>query len=438
MNRIESFKELDSRANANCAVVLIGEYLKDGYLKGVRDFCKRHNWQIFFSTIGRRERVADDSLFATGQLRAPAPQELDSEVEKDNLINLPLEAGFDLVSLSDGRKLSDLLNKCSEFRKFEISQNDLEEFRSASEVQFKKRLDEFCVQLAPRLEKFDYVLYVHAMAGGTIRHPLALEGLAELLKGTLNLHDYFKTGLGRAANANINEVSSQTFNYLIDAIKTNAAMKNLKNEFRIAGYGYHGTKIEIAGAYKWMSLPPYFPAPAKVNLEKISEKNFASGVSCTVFNSPEVVTASSRHFPGISLSSIAFLGSLSKGGHLASPLFSSRFQSETQVIKGFDIEKLSKIADQFFNHPMFKTFQIEQWPQTCTAEISNEIRLAQGKITEVTTVPGFRNLTSALSRILIALVGEILVKESVSAKEPIYWAGHDVIIEKIKQNYFEC
>ena len=93
MANLTPMKELPQTANWNKddTCVIFGEVFQRGYVNGLIDEALKRNMNVIYSTVGRRD--------ADGNLRSLNAEELQ---EKDQpLINLPLEAGFDMASDSE-------------------------------------------------------------------------------------------------------------------------------------------------------------------------------------------------------------------------------------------------------------------------------------------------------------------------------------------------
>jgi len=106
--------------------VLIGELFGRGYANGIVDEARKAGMTIIGTTVGRRDNG--------GALRPLNSEEL-AEAEANlggRIINIPLEAGFDLESASDGQSFADLLKivKPDSYESFICDKDRLDEVRA--------------------------------------------------------------------------------------------------------------------------------------------------------------------------------------------------------------------------------------------------------------------------------------------------------------------
>src|SRR6266568_8113041 len=88
---------------AGDVLVLIGELFGRGYANGIVDEARKAGMAVIGTTVGRRE--------SDGTLRPLTAEEL-VEAEANlggKIINIPLEAGFDMEPGADGQTLLDIL-----------------------------------------------------------------------------------------------------------------------------------------------------------------------------------------------------------------------------------------------------------------------------------------------------------------------------------------
>ena len=81
-------------------LVIFGEVFDRGYVNGLIDEARKVGAQVIYSTVGRRD--------AEQNLRPLTEQEL-TDKNQSPLINIPLEAGFDMEPSSDGIRPIDQL-----------------------------------------------------------------------------------------------------------------------------------------------------------------------------------------------------------------------------------------------------------------------------------------------------------------------------------------
>src|SRR5512146_1810124 len=107
MTRYNPMRELPATAGyrKGDVLVLCGELFGRGYANGIVDEAKSRGMTVIGATVGRR---AND-----GKLRPLTADEL-TEAEAllgGRIINIPLEAGFDLEQDDDGRSPADQLKR---------------------------------------------------------------------------------------------------------------------------------------------------------------------------------------------------------------------------------------------------------------------------------------------------------------------------------------
>ena len=216
--------------------VLVGELFGRGYANGIVDEARKTGMTIIGTTVGRRD--------SDGTLRPLNAEEL-AEAEANlggKIINIPLEAGFDMEQAADGQSFADLLKivKPDSYESFVCDKGRLEEVRAKGAARFKNNLGGVVARLQQEIPAGVNVLFSHAMAGGIPRVRLFMPLLNRVFKGTgdryLASETFWKSGLGELCQASFNEVSADTFAYLLEA----TASFRATNEVRYTAYGYHG------------------------------------------------------------------------------------------------------------------------------------------------------------------------------------------------------
>ena len=147
-------------------LVLFGELFQRGYANGLVEEAERRGLKIIRSTVGRREK--------DGQLRSLTAEEL--KLQASPLINIPLEAGFDMQPDSKGLTPVEALKevKLSDWKNFKLNFDRIKESRKKGSEDFKVRVHQYMQQLAPLIEPGRNVLFAHLMAGGVPRAKIVM------------------------------------------------------------------------------------------------------------------------------------------------------------------------------------------------------------------------------------------------------------------------
>jgi hypothetical protein len=163
------------------------------------------------------------------------------------------------------------------------------------------------------------VFLAHTMAGGIPKVKVFLAIANRIYKGRgdrfLSSRALLDSDLGKLCLMNFDEVTANTFQYLIEgSAAIRARLEKTGGQVRYTAYGYHGTEILIDGKYQWQTYTNYTQGQAKMRLENVAKAAWAQGVKATVFNCPEIRTNSSDIFVGVELSLFPLLKALMKEG----------------------------------------------------------------------------------------------------------------------------
>ena len=161
--------------NEQDTLVIFGEVFPGGYVNGLIRSAQSKGMKVIYSTVGRRD--------SDGKLRKLNMQELESQPTP--LINVPLEAGFDMEPSSSGQRPIDLCQKIklSDWDQTSLNKNLIEETRKSSALSFQDRTQQWLKELARILPDKGHVLIAHTMAGGVPRTKILLPILNRVLKG---------------------------------------------------------------------------------------------------------------------------------------------------------------------------------------------------------------------------------------------------------------
>src|SRR6266702_398449 len=292
-------------------LVLCGELFGRGYANGIVEEARAKGMTVIGATVGRRD--------ADGTLRGLTGEEIAAaeELLGGRIVNVPLEAGFDMEPAADGRTPLDQLKgvKADEWDRVSLDWDGIEQSRSCGVKRFAAALAAFAAELEQLIPAGANVLFAHTMAGGIPRARIFMPLLNRVFKGVgeryLSSQTFWDSELGRLCRISFDEVTADTFGYLIDATKgVRERIAGRGGEVRYVAYGYHGCEVLVDGAYSWQSYTPYLQGWAKIRLEEVAAKAWQAGVKATVFNCPEILTNSSALFLVVFLSLQPLLGSL--------------------------------------------------------------------------------------------------------------------------------
>jgi hypothetical protein len=408
-------------------MVVFGELFSRGYANGIVEEAQKAGMTIIFSTVGRRDE--------NEKLRALTPQEL---IEKSqSIINVPLEAGFDLEPAKSGRRPVDQLQglKLSEWNKGKINFDEIEQSRAAGIESFRQRVAEFMHELEKQIPPQSNILFVHTMAGGVPRAKIVMPAMNRVFKGAgdryASSEEFWNTDMGRFCAASFEEVTGNTLHHLIDLSQgIRERSERAGNHVSYVAYGYHGTDVLVSGNYQWQSYAPYLQGFSKIQLENIAREAFSQGVKVSVFNAPEILTNSSSIFLGVEVSLYPLVGALQKeggGNHAVEQILKDCGQLLNTDHKLDDI--MSYTERYFKSEVIQKWSQFGLWPQHNGLEQMNQMRDASSFLIGLHKDPKYL-MTSLLSEVVFRACGEIMLAESWSPREPVWWLGHDIIAKQ--------
>ena len=292
-------------------LVLFGELFGRGYANGIVDEARKAGMTIVGATVGRRD--------ADGALRPLQAGEL-AQAEAilgGRILNVPLEAGFDLEPGGDGPSPVEQLKavKPGAWQSFSLDWDLVWKSREAGACRFERNVEAFVAALDPLVPEDANILFVHTMAGGFPRARVYMPLMSRMFRTTgdkfLPSREFWQCDLGRLWAASFDEVTGRTFERLLAAT---ASLRARAKRTRYVAYGYHGCEVLIGGTYTWQTYVPYLQGWAKMLLERIAREAWRGGVKCTVFNSPEIWTNSSAHFLGVEVSIYPLLRAIGEEG----------------------------------------------------------------------------------------------------------------------------
>lgn len=415
---------------AGDVLVLFGELFGRGYANGLVEEARHAGMTVIGATVGRRDGA---------DLRSLTPEEL-AEAEANlggTIINIPLEAGFDMEPAENGVAPVDQLKtiKPDGFAEARLDWDAINSSKERGTARFKNNVATFVEKLAPMIPAGVNVLFAHTMAGGIPRARVFMPLLNRIFKGTgdkyLQSEVFWNSDLGKLCQLSFNEVTGDTFRYLLEA--TSALRGRIEadgGKVAYTAYGYHGTEVLIDGTYRWQSYTPYVQGEAKMRLEDISAEAFARGIRSTVFNCPEIQTNSSALFLGVEISLYPLLDALVKEGNSAA---AQEILTECRKLlkEGETVEGLLKRTNEYLSAPVMQQFwDLERWPHHNTKEQAETMLTASADLMAMSADP--KNIVCAeLSRAVFRSTGKMMVDYSFNPAAPVVWLNHDVIAKQI-------
>jgi len=420
MTRYHAMRELPSAAQFKEGDVLFlcGELFGRGYANGIVDEARAKGMTIIGATVGRRD--SDNRLRPlTDEELAAAEASLGGKI-----INIPLEAGFDLEPGSDGLSPVDRLKgvKPDDWASAKLDAQQIAESKKRGTERFCANLAAVVAELEKLLPEEGNLLVVHTMAGGIPRARIFMPLLNKLFKGQgdrfLASEPFWNSDLGKLCQASFNEVTADTFRYLIDA----TASLSERLDVRYAAYGYHGCEVLIDGAYTWQSYTPYLQGWAKIRLEDVAVEYWDKGIKATVYNCPEILTNSSALFLGVENSLYPLLGALKAEGET-----SIAAECQRMLREGVTIDTLLETANSYLTSPIVtETRDLASWPQHNSLKQQEYMLNTSAELIAMNADPK-EIVCAVLSQGVFQGVGALMFDSSWAPQAPVFWLNHDVI-----------
>jgi hypothetical protein len=415
--RVQKFKKGD-------LLVLFGELFNRGYANGLVEEAEKAGMTVIRATVGRRDEH--------GQLRALTPQE--SENIPKPFINIPLEAGFDMEPDDEGLSPIDRLKdvKLSDWQTFKMSESSLKQSQTQGRKRFKTQTSHFISEVEKYTTPGCHVHFAHLMAGGVPRCKIVMPLMNRVFKGVgdrfIESKVFWDSGISAILKLSFHEVTAQTFNILIEeSADFRKKIESQNGTVSYVAYGYHGTEIVVNNKFQWQSYAPYIQGWAKIDLENFAKAWSAKGVTCSVYNCPEILTNSSSIFQGVEIP----LYNLIRAFELEAPHspVTKQIKADCKAVLNSEVEfnDIFKIVDDFINSPETqKTSLYENWPQHSVKE-----QLALALVTSEKMISLHKDqkvlMTFPLSELIFRACGYIMLHDGKKPLAPVSWIGHDVI-----------
>lgn len=413
--------------------VLFGELFGRGYANGLVNEARKAGMTIIGVTVGRRDE--------NNALRALNDEEL--AVAEANLggriINVPLMAGFDLDAPAGEPTPTDLISGMTlkSWQEDKLDWAKVERCREVGVKRFKDSVAKVMAQLDGMIPDGSNAFFAHTMAGGIPKVKVFLAIANRIYKGRgerfMSSRALVDSDLGKLCLMNFDEVTANTFQYLIEgSAAIRARLEKAGGQVRYTAYGYHGTEILIDGKYQWQTYTNYTQGNAKMRLENVAKDAWAQGIKATVFNCPEIRTNSSDIFVGVELSLFPLLKALKQEGGAA--WADAQWQACRDTLQeGNSLEALlQKIDDYNASGVMEKYRNFAAWPMDNSVELAD---LMIGTSDEITQMHKDRKalVTDVLSALVLEGTGPLMFFEASQPAGPVLWLNHDVIAKQLNR-----
>lgn len=407
-------------------LVLVGELFGRGYANGLLEEAKRLGMTVIGTTVGRRD--------SDGTIRPLTAEEL-AEAEAvlgSKIINIPLEAGFDMETPNNAPSIAERLKKAKpdEWESISFEPDFIEQACAAGKARFCDNLQQVMAELERLIPASANIVLAHTMAGGIPRARFFMPLLNRVFKGSgekyLPSEPFWNSDIGKLCDASFNEVTADTFKYLIDA-SANLRKRAEQAGSRVAftAYGYHGTGILVNGSYKWQSYTPYLQGFAKMRLEDHAVAARKQGINATVFNCPEILTNSSALFLGVELSLYPLLTTLQQAAPERSAALTKRCKA--LLADGCSLDSLTAVAADYLGAPLINdALEFSSWPQHSTRQQMELMLGTSAKLMEM-HLDQKQLICAELSRLVFRSTGRLMVQTSWSGTEAAVWLNHDTI-----------
>ncbi len=426
----DPLRELPARAGYGRGDVLVvfGELFGRGYANGIVDEARRAGMTIVGATVGRRD--------GEGPLRPLDGAELAAAEANlgGRIVNVPLEAGFDLEPADGGPSPVEQLKRVRPdgWETFKLDWDLVARSREAGARRFERNAALFAEALAPLIPEGANVLFVHTMAGGFPRARVYMPLMTRVFRGVgekyLPSEPFMRSDLGRLWQESFEEVTARTFQRLVAAT---APLRASGRRVRYAAFGYHGCEVLVGGRFTWQTYVPYLQGWAKLRLERFSQEAWTEGVHCTVFNCPEIWSNSSALFLGVEVALYPLLRAVREADPAGSTAAGLESRCRALLREGATLEALLARADAYLGSPVTAAFRDRAtWPQHTSREQLEAMLSASEAILAMSPDP--KNPVAAeLSRTVLPAVGRLMFDASWEPSAPVRWLNHDVIAKQV-------
>lgn len=437
MTELNSLREIPTQNifKKGDVFILFGELFGRGYVNGLIDEARDAGMTIVGITVGRRDE--------NNSLRPLTEDEL-AEAESNlggHIINIPMMAGFDLDGPEGEPTPTDLLAGMTlkTWMDEKLDWSHIKRCREIGVKRFKDSMALVVAELEGLVPDGANAYFAHTMAGGIPKVKVFLAIANRIYKGRgarfMSSRALLDSDLGKFIMMNFDEVSANTFGYLIDA--TEALRQRLENsggQVCYSAYGYHGTEILIQDEYLWQSYSNYTQGYAKKCLESIAEAAWDRGIKATVFNCPEIRTNSSDIFAGVELSLFPLLFALKKenGADWAEMQWNL---CRELLAEGNSLEGLLQTIEAYNANSTITAFRnYETWPMDNNEQLAEVMIGTSGDITALHKDKKAL-ITDHLSTLVLEGTGPLMFHKMSNPSAPVLWLNHDIIARQLNSRH---
>jgi hypothetical protein len=418
--RLEKYPDKPSFSKEDTLIVF-GEVFDRGYVNGIVDEAIGVGAKIIYSTVGRRNQ--------DGSLRPLNEDELKDKSMP--LINIPLEAGFDMEKGSHGIAPIDELKPLglTGWKEAKLNWQNIESARLNARQSFHSRVRDYIIELKKLIPQKGKLLFVHTMAGGFPRAKVVMPIANKVFKGTgdryLSSEVFWQSDIGKLCDLNFKEVTAYTLKVLIDETKD----LRQSHEVSYVAYGYHGNEVLQGNDYAWYSYSPYLQGWAKIELENTAYAAKEQGINATVYNVPEILTNSSSIFLGVEVVLYPLLKALKKEAPNQPQTLKLLKMAQEKLKEGFSLSDVEAITQTYLNDPLVKSWpKFDGWPQHNGPEQMLKMRETSIKLIEMHK-DSKDLMTAVLSEVVFRACGKIMLRTAFEPERSTMWIGHKIIAE---------
>lgn len=405
-------------------LVVFGELFSRGYVNGLVEEAQKNGMKVIYSTVGRRDEE--------GKLRALTAEELAEKAGP--LINIPLEAGFDMTPAKDGTRPVDQMKNLGlkDWMNASLDWQKIEESKQTGIEDFKLRCKAWAKELEKHIPDGARVVFAHTMAGGVPRAKVIMPAMNRVFKGHgaryASSEEFWTSDLGKLCDASFEEVTANTLQHLIEATaEIRKKVEAQGQSVSYVAYGYHGTEILMGDEYRWQSYSPYLQGFAKLKLEKIAQQAWSEGIKASVFNAPEILTNSSSIFLGVEVALYPLMGALRKEGADHPSTQKLLKDCDSKLKSGHDLNEIMNVTKNYFLSDIIQEWtKFEIWPQHNGPEQMEKMRTTSTFLIEIHKDEKDL-MTAVLSEVVFRACGKIMLSEADIPRQPVWWIGHDAV-----------
>jgi hypothetical protein len=406
-------------------LVVFGEVFERGYVNGLIDEAKSIGMNVIYSTVGRRDEAQ--------QLRALTPEEITAK-NQSPLVNIPLEAGFDLEPAENGVSPIDQLKDygLTGWETAQLDWTSIAQSRNRGRERFRNSVKAYLLELKKHLDPSKKLLIAHTMAGGFPRAKVVMPIANRVFKGIgpryCSSQMFWESQIGQLCEQSFQDVTAETFHHLIElSAGLRESFKASGGHVCYLGYGYHGNEVLVGDKYEWYSYSPYLQGFAKVRLEDIAQEARSQGLQAAVFNVPEILTNSSSIFLGVEVVLYPLIRALRKEAPNSDRTKAILESCATKLKPEFSVEDIDRITQAYLTNPKVRDWpRFEGWPQHNGPEQMELMRNASTALIEMHSNQK-ELMTAELSETVFRACGRIMLRESFAPRAGALWIGHDAV-----------